>query len=281
MAKEWFADYSPQVVDALRLIDKAARPTAFRDEDGKERPHFPHDRVARFYRWASRDAKSMEWATEALTAWLTKRPKAKLNAQSRSLETGFLRALVLVYVEHHRMVESVAESRVAHAGDFMGRLAAKRETRRFVMNLVLDSEERGDPTAVIRGVLLSANFAEHADVPAFWDEAAETGDKFPLRVFMDPCPAAEGYFFTPFQVRCFARHFRMMSDRARGRFASYMADNALVARTFVTVVDANGVETRKEIRVPVDEHTRLMTLRAISADQPAMVREHLEELFDL
>jgi hypothetical protein len=281
VAREWFGDFSPGIVEAMRLIEKAAEVFRAVGSDWPARSRLKGDEVALAYRWCRRDEFSSDLFAQALSAWIDERPERDAGDRERRIETGLIMALVTVYLpEPERGAVAITESQIAHAGDLLGRLD-RLGRRRVVMAWAMKSGEQGEPTAVIRGVLLSRGFAERAKARQFWDEAEKLGQRFPMRIFADPCAASEGYFLTPYQCRCFARHFGLMSESARAHFAGHLAANATVAKVHVTAKNRYGTACLVEREEPVEEIRRRDALLMMAGGKDNPARGRLMEIFGL
>lgn len=139
---------------------------------------------------------------------------------------------------HGREKGEVRESEVAHFSRFVNALLAKpavksRDDRMdgVVLAWVEDmnsadaeNDLEPQPTAVIRGVLFAPTF-DHRQAFGFWERASRS-ERFPLRIFSDPCPSEDGAIFSSYHVRAFGLFFAVAPEGAVARFAAHLRDNA-------------------------------------------------------
>lgn len=128
---------------------------------------------------------------------------------------------------------AIRESEVAHAGRFLSGFV------RALPVVVLEwAEDAGDgdertglaaqPTAVIRGVLLSPSF-DHREAAEFWRQSAAS-KRFPVRIFSSPCRSEDGAVFSSWHVRAFSLVFSHAPIEAVTRFVTHMREHAVHKR---------------------------------------------------
>jgi hypothetical protein len=83
---------------------------------------------------------------------------------------------------------------------------------------------RRQPIAVVRGVLLSPSLDQRKCVK-FWELAAAS-ERFPLRIFSEPCGPDDGAIFSSYHRRAFAIVLTVASEPAVDKFAGHMRRNA-------------------------------------------------------
>ena len=123
----------------------------------------------------------------------------------------------------------ITETVVAHFGRFMNVLVADMPQTYVEWAEDMNTDDpmydlQPQPIAVIRGVLLSPALDPRRCVK-FWDLAAAS-EKFPRRIFSDPCPPEDGEIFSPFHRRAFGIVFALVSDITVERFVSHMREHA-------------------------------------------------------
>ncbi len=116
------------------------------------------------------------------------------------------------------------------------------------------------PTALIRGILLAPSLDQRRAI-LFWDKAA-LSDKFPCRIFSDPCPYDEGVLFSSWHIRAFGQLFAVVPPAAVQRFAAHMGDNAIHKMT-LREREMRGVRRWVPEPVPAEANDRERVFRCI------------------
>lgn len=177
---------------------------------------------------------------------------------------------------------TLRESEVAHAGRFVS--AFVRQLPVIVLEWAEDAGD-GDalsglepqPTAVIRGVLLSPSF-DHREAIEFWRLSAAS-KRFPIRVFSDPCRSEDGTVFSSWHLRAFSLVFTYAPMEAVTRFIAHMREYA-VRKTAKRLNVATG--TWFEEFVPATENDRTSAFRSIAGSiEPPGRRDLVTELYGL
>lgn len=175
---------------------------------------------------------------------------------------------------------TLRESEVAHAGRFVSSFV--RELPVVVLEWAEDAND-GDvnsglepqPTAVIRGVLLSPSF-DHREAVEFWRMSAASA-RFPVRIFSDPCRSEEGTVFSSWHLRAFSLLFTHAPMEAVTRFIAHMREHA-VRKTAKRLNEATG--TWFEEFVPATENDRSCAFRSIAGSiEPPERRNLVTELY--
>jgi hypothetical protein len=177
---------------------------------------------------------------------------------------------------------AIRESEVAHAGRFFAGFV--RELPVVVLEWAEDAGEGDErsglepqPTAVIRGVLLSPSFDQREAVE-FWRMSAAS-KRFPERIFSDPCRSEDGAIFSSWHMRAFAIVFTIAPIEAVTRFVTRMRTNALY-KMAKTLHVASG--TWNDEVVPATENERLGTFRSIAGGiENAARRDYVTGLYGL
>lgn len=156
------------------------------------------------------------------------------------------------------------ESEVAHFGRFVN-LLIEDDPVMFVEwseDMAVDDPGRdlaAQPTSVIRGVLLSPCLDQRRAV-AFWDLSSKS-EKFPRRIFSDPCVPDDGVIFSSYHLRAFGLVFTHATESAVRCFASHMHANA--TGKLVRIWDEAEKRGRIE-RIPAGEVERSNAFTAIA-----------------
>lgn len=124
---------------------------------------------------------------------------------------------------------SVRESEVAEFGRFVSVII--KSLPKLVLSWVEDMHTGlpgygldAQPTAVIRGILFSP-LMDQKRACRFWALAAGS-ERFPCRIFSDPCEPDEGAILSPHHIRAFGLFFSIASEAAIERFARHLRDHA-------------------------------------------------------
>jgi hypothetical protein len=140
------------------------------------------------------------------------------------------------------------------------------------------------PIAVIRGVLLSPSLDQRRCV-RFWEMAAAS-EKFPRRIFSDPCPPDDGAIFSSYHRRAFAIVFTYASAPAVKRFAIHMREHATqkcVRRWCDPPVGGSPGQGKWIVEAaPATENERLSVFRSIAGSiEGNERRKQVHDLFGI
>jgi hypothetical protein len=160
-------------------------------------------------------------------ALLFSRRAGELDRQFRS---HILTRLVRTY---HDMVDNgrpVRESEVSHAATFIDALIGDLTEMVLEWTEDMNTDDPhfdlvSQPTAVIRGTLFSTNI-DQRKTGRFWGLAAAS-ERFPERIFCDPCPPANGSIFMPYHTRVIGLIFSIAPEPAVRRFAEVVKQRAV------------------------------------------------------
>jgi hypothetical protein len=137
--------------------------------------------------------------------------------------------------------EPLREQEVAFFGRFIRHLLPElpQTVLEWAEDMNVDDPSRdlsSQPTALIRGVLLSQDIVQPR-CRRFWEMAAES-ERFPLRIFSDPCDPRDGCVFSSYHLRSFGALFSLVSERTLVKFAGHMRKHAV--RTCLMQPIGNG-----------------------------------------
>jgi hypothetical protein len=156
------------------------------------------------------------------------------------------------------------ESEVAHAGRFVA--AFVHELPVVVLEWAEDAGTgipthgfAQQPTAVIRGVLLSPGF-DHRKAVDFWRMSAAS-KCFPDRIFSDPCRSEDGSIFSSWHARAFSLIFTHAPVEAVVRFVAHMREHAVRK---ASKLHNPATDTWADEFVPATENERLSLFRSIA-----------------
>ena len=168
-----------------------------------------------------------------------------LRGLERQVRSRFLTGLLLAQHEMMSHGQPVRECETSLFGIFIGALVA--DFPDVILEWTEDMNtgigEAGlppQPTAAIRGLLLSYSF-DHRRAARFWEMAARS-ERFPERVFSDPCPPHEGKIFCSSQLRAFGLFLSLAPEAAVRRFLPVIRDRAVDKTTIVCEDDNRKVE---------------------------------------
>ena len=180
---------------------------------------------------------------------------------------------------HYSSTAPIKESAIAHIGRFVNALIAVMPDVHVEWAEDMDTDDpkrdlKPEPIAVIRGVFLSPSL-DQRNCAKFWELAAAS-ERFPLRIFSEPCAPEDGVIFSSYHRRAFAIVFTIAPEPAVDKFAGHLRRHA----------------TRKMVRrqrpgrdewivQPEDatENERQNVLRCIAGNvEPHARREHVSAL---
>lgn len=157
--------------------------------------------------------------------------KAQESTVDRAMRSRFFTGMAraLYDMNSHLRQGDVRESEVAHFGRFVNVLIADQPKMFVEWSEDMDADDAAryipvQPTAVIRGVLLSPCLDQRRTTE-FWDLSARS-ERFPRRIFSDPCVPEDGLIFSSYHLRAFGLVFTHATGYAVRRFATHMRENA-------------------------------------------------------
>ena len=176
------------------------------------------------------------------------------------------------------------ESRIHHVGRIVAKLAVPPKAKkprvddRMPAALVAWCEYMGgieEETAVIRGALFSPSIDQRL-LAAFW-ERAMASDRFPMRMFSDPCRSEKGVQFSSLHAKTIARIFSVVPEPVMRRIATHMVAHATHKRALVV---PEGAEASHDVTVPATADERRKAFQTIcdEVDDP-IPRAIAEQLF--
>ena len=176
----------------------------------------------------------------------------------------------------------IKESTVAHIGRFVNALIAVMPGVHVEWAEDMDSDDPGhdqrpEPIAVIRGVFLSPSLDQRNCVK-FWEMAAAS-ERFPLRIFSEPCGPDDGIIFSSYHRRAFAIVFTVAPEPAVDKFAGHMRRHATrkLVRNKRPEKDEWFIEP-----VEATENDRQSVFRSIAGNiEPHERREHVSALLGI
>lgn len=180
---------------------------------------------------------------------------------------------------HESPTAPVREAAVAHFGRFVNALIAALPAVHVEWAEDMDADDpqndlRPEPVAVIRGVFLSPSLDQRNCVK-FWEMAAAS-ERFPLRIFSEPCGPDDGIIFSSYHRRAFAIVFTVAPEPAVDRFAGHMRRHATKK-----MVRRLRPERDEWIVASEDatENERMNVFRCIAGNiEPQARREHVSML---
>lgn len=164
-----------------------------------------------------------------LAATLFGRKVAERNVE-RTVRSHLMTMLARgLHDAHSYGAAAITETSVAHFGRFVNVLIADMPEMHVEWAEDMDADDperdlRKQPIAVIRGVLLSPSLDQRRCV-RFWELAAAS-EKFPKRIFSEPCLPEDGIIFSSYHRRAFGIVFTLVSDVALERFVPHMREHA-------------------------------------------------------
>lgn len=170
------------------------------------------------------------------------------------LLTRLARMLFDLDYPHHRRI--IRESEVAHMGRFVNPLIERLPEMHIEWAEDMNADDplrdqSRQPTAVIRGVFLSPCLDQRR-TEKFW-EMASASERFPRRIFSDPCRSEDGAIFSSYQQRAFALVFSYAPEPAVVRFVTHMREHA---KTKWLKCFTEGTDTWDDYELPAEETER-------------------------
>lgn len=206
--------------------------------------------------------------------------KAVESGVERAVRSRLLTLLARgLHEAHHDARATITESSVAHFGRFVNVLIAEmpRAYVEWAEDMDVDDPRLGlrkQPVAVIRGVFLSPSL-DQRKCAKFWELAAES-DRFPVRIFSEPCGPDDGAIFSSYHLRAFAIVFTVAPEPAVAKFAGHMRERAThkLVRRLRPDEDRWTVESE-----PATENERMNAFRCIAGGiEPHARRERVSTL---
>lgn len=202
---------------------------------------------------------------------------AVAGREERIVRTRLLTRLAYMVCACTRGRRLPQEEQFGHLGPFLAHLMPEQAPWVVAWAEDLDTDDPAlglerQPIAVIRGAFLSPEFPLPVVLP-FWELAA-LSERFPLRLFREPCPADDGAIFASWHLRAFGGLLEAVSARARRKFAGAIAA-AREKRVFEIGPDIRFGTSRT---VPATAEERRRALQGIAGFM-GQHRAEVEEIF--